>query len=322
MKLADYFESLGRMSAVPVLAYPGLSIENVTTERCLLDPVLHTHVVRSNVQHYEPDAALPLLDLTVEAESFGIKPIFKGREAPHIRSYEPLDEVTREEKEPSPNRMSLMIEAARLISSQVENVPKGFFLTGPFTLAGQIIGIQELLMGLFKNPKAVLALIENCTVTVADYAKRLDDAGIDFLVIADPTPSLISPKQFEEFAKHPIARVVNSTSKEIILHICGRSSHLLQQMVETGVAALSLDNNVKLKDAVAAVPSNILIFGNYSPTDLLFKKPETIITEVKDMLSAVAGAHNVVPSTGCDVDAATPPENIQAFISTAKSYQK
>jgi uroporphyrinogen decarboxylase len=316
--LTEYFRSLHRRGVVPVLGYPGLTIENTTTQQCLLDPELHARVALSNVEHYGPDAALPLLDLTVEAESFGIKPIFNEREAPQIRSFLPLERVANESETPSTNRMPLMVEAARKISREVKSAPSGAYVTGPFTLAGQVVGIQPLLLGLYKQPKVISQLLERCTGTVVDYARHLADTGIDFLVVADPSSSLISPKQFDEFAKLPIAHVAKAISKEMILHICGHSGHLLQRMVETGVAALSLDNNVKLTDAVAAVPGDVLVFGNYPPTDLVFKRPETITAEVKQMLSPVAQAENVVVSTGCDIPATAPSANIHALIEAAK----
>ena len=318
MSLREYFSSLHRRGVVPVLGYPGLTAEKVTAEECLFDPTLHTRVVRSNVALYGPDAALPLLDLTVEAESFGVKPIFKDADAPQIREFQPLERVTSRARTTFANRMSVMVDTAKRISDEVESVPKGFYVTGPFTLAGQIIGVEQLLLGLFKHPELISELMETCTLTIADYARHLEDAGVDFLVMADPTSSLVSPKQFDDFAKLPIAQVVKATSKEIVLHICGRSGHLLRQMVETGVAALSLDNNVRLTDAVTVVPNKVLVFGNYSPSDLAFKKTEAITAEVREMLSTVTKADNVVVSTGCDIPASAPPENIRAFMKAAK----
>jgi len=305
-----------------VLGYPGLTAEKVTAKDCLLDPSLHKRVVQSNLTLYAPDAALPLLDLTIEAESFGMKPIFKDREAPQIREFQSLQRAISKKGTVSPNRMELMVQTAKEISSEIRNVPKGFYVTGPFTVAGQIIGVEQLLRALFRQPRQITELLETCTQRIVDYARRLMDAGVDFLVMADPTSGLISPEQFEEFAKPSIAKVVEAASKGLVLHICGRSGHLLRQMAETGAVGLSLDHNVGLAEALDGVPSNVLIFGNYRPTDIVFKTPKTIAAEVRLMLSAVAGRKNVVVSTGCDIPAEAPPENIRAFMTSAKSSKK
>jgi uroporphyrinogen-III decarboxylase len=63
-------------------------------------------------------------------------------------------------------------------------------------------------------------------------------------------------------------------------------------MCETGVAGISLDDNVRLDDAVT------------------------------EMLASAREADNIVASTGCDVAANAPVEKIRAFIRAAKDYSR
>jgi uroporphyrinogen decarboxylase len=323
MSLYEYFSSLGRFGVVPILGYAGLRSQGITAKECFLNPEAHAKTVVASVEQFEPDAALPLLDLTVEAESYGLKPTFKTYDAPEIRSFLTIESASAiEPARPESTRIALMIQTARLLSMRVATVPKGFFTIGPFTLAGQVVGVQQLLIATVKSKAAVRSLIENCTRIVADYARLLEQTGIDFLVMADPTSGLISVKDFQEFAKAPIEQVVKSVSKELVLHICGRSGHLLEQMVETGVAGISLDQNVALADAAGRVPDDVLVFGNYPPTNLPIEAPSTVHANVQQMLSAVSSRQNVVASTGCDIPSTTPPEVVQAFVKAAKSQKK
>jgi len=321
MRLFEYFGSLGRVGVIPILGYPGLVTEGISAKECLLDPMLHLRVVRSNLHHFHPDAVFPLLDMTIEAECYDLRADFKDLDPPEL-SFSIPQESWGEKKTPELSRIPLMIETARMMSARISEVPVGFYVTGPFTLAGQIVGIQNLLPGLTKARDAILDLLNSCTATVVDYASKLKETDVDFLVIADPTSSLISPEHFDDFAKASIVKVVKSFSGDSILHVCGRSGHLLKQMVETGVVGLSLDDHVKLTHAVNSVPNDVLVLGNYSPTSLADETPETIAAEVRSMLSGVSGAVNVVASTGCDISAATPPANIHAFIQAVKSYEK
>jgi uroporphyrinogen decarboxylase len=321
MPFADYFKSLGRFGVVPILGYAGLKTAGLTAQQCCRDQKLHAQLIRSNSLQFTPDAIISLMDLTVEAESYGVSPVLKNYDPAEIRTYQPIENIAIAKQGASTDRMSLMVEAARQASLQV-NVPVGFFVTGPFTLAGQVIGIQQLLLGMSRAPERVTKLIENCTTTVVDYARRLTETGIKFLIMADMSSSLISPKQFEQFAKGPISQVARSVSKDIILHICGRTNHLLKQMGETGVSGVSIDQNVKLPDAARSIPSHMLILGNYPPTDLNVEKPETIQANVTNMLMTASGIENVVASTGCDIPSTTPPENISSFIRAVKSYTR
>jgi len=319
MALSEHFSALDHAGVVPILGYPGLISERATVKECLLNPELHAKVVRKTLDQFHPDAALPLLDLTVEAESYGMKPEYTDREPPQLRSFMPLKSWVDEK--PDGSRIPLMVETARLISNQITGVPVGFYVTGPFTLAGQIVGIQNLFMGLIKDRDRVLNLVNSCTATIVDYTKQLKETGLDFLVIADPTPSLLSPKQFKDFAKCPIVNVVNAFSGDSILHMCGRSGHLLKQMAETGVSGVSIDENIKLTAAIDSLPNNMVILGNYSPTKLAFEGPDEIRTGVREMLSTVDREAQVVASTGCDISASTPEVNIHTFIQTVKTYE-
>jgi uroporphyrinogen decarboxylase len=315
-----YFSSMNRMGVAPILAYPGVKAKGLTVRECLLDPRLHADVVEFNLQRFSPDVALPLLDLTVEAEGFGAVPQFDELDAPSIRTPLPLeDSLSVSHTCPAP-RQSAMVETAKIVSRKVKGIPKGFFITGPFTLAGEVIGLEELLRGVAIGRPSISKLLERCTEASLAYARALDATGIDFLVMAEPTSSLISLAQFEKYSKQPVARVRSAVSKDIILHICGGSGHLLGAMAETGVAGISLDQNVNLSEAVEAVPSDVLVLGNYPPTDLVLGNPDQIKLNVRKMLYPVGNARNVVASTGCDIPAMAPPENIEAFVNAAKSF--
>jgi len=321
LKLREQFESYERFGVVPILGYAGLQAAGLTAQQCFNQPELHAQLVRSNLKQFAPDAVLSLMDLTVEAECYGVHPLFKDYEPPEIRTHISLDDAVSHERSRSEAvRMSSMIEAAKLMSKQ-ENASTGFFITGPFTLAGQIIGLQQLFLGMIRAPNLVQALVESCTKTVEDYAKQLSEAGIDFFVLADMSSSLISPKQFEQIAGPSMSRVARAVSNDMVLHICGRVTHLLKQMGETGVAAISVDQNVPLMDAISAMPSGVLVFGNYSPTNLAVETVEAIEANVARMLAPV-GNKRLVASTGCDIPSSTPPRNIQAFVQSVKSHKR
>jgi uroporphyrinogen decarboxylase len=296
-------------------------MKGIEAKRCLDDPDLHAEVIRFNLSRFKPDVALPLLDLTVEAQAFGVQPLYREFDAPSLRSRIPLGDPRLEEDHAhrAPERAQSMAKAAKRIAEQTKDVPCGFYITGPFTVAGQVIGVEELLKGTAKGLPALSSLLAECTEVVMDYARRLEESGVDFLVMADPTSSLISGKHFLTHSKEHIKAVRRSVSIDIVLHMCGKSGHLIKDMVETGVAGISLDQNVNLSDAVKAVPRSVMVFGNYPPTNLTFEKPEQIRRNVEAMLAPVEGAGNVVASTGCDLPPFTPAENIDAFIQAAKS---
>ena len=319
LELPDYFKSLGRIGVAPIIGYPGVKALGLTSKECLLNPELHAKAALFNVNRFRPDVVLPLLDLTIEAEALGAKVAFEGVEAPSICSKTLLEDAA-DAPAVEPPRERLMTRAAGKIFQRTRGLPGGFFVTGPFTMAGQVVGIETLLRGALKGQPELLRLLDHCTEVVTTYAKALEGAGADFLVIADPSSSLISAALFQRLCKSSISKVRSCVSVGVVLHICGRSGHLLRHMAETGVAGISLDENVKLADALVSIPDSLLVFGNYSPTDLISETPAEVAFNVRAMLDQAKGHSNFVASTGCDIPPASPIENIEAFVKAAKSF--
>lgn len=316
MKLYEYFSSFERVPAVPIVGYPILISQNLDTRACITDPEKHARVVDYAKKELDIDALLPLLDLTVEAEVFGAAVNYREQDPPQIKSTVDVENVSRVQ---GYGRIPTTLETARKILSLADGLPVGFFVTGPFTTAGQIIGLERLLKLISREPDKLLHLLQLVTETCFEYAKVLEDVGVDFIVIADPSSSLISKAHFEEFSKPYLKRISKGLTINSVLHICGRSKHLLENMVETGAAAISIDQNISLEYAVSAIPEDVVIFGNYDPTKLLMEDSATIRNKVIDMLISVKNRRNIVSSTGCDLPPKTPLENVKTFIKATKS---
>lgn len=80
---------------------------------------------------------------------------------------------------------------------------------GPFTLAAQLMGVEQMMRATFKNKDLVRA---TCSFAVkmlqAIYEPLIEDGTLEMISMADPTASgdLISRKQFENFALPPCRR--------------------------------------------------------------------------------------------------------------------
>jgi len=319
MELLTYFMKFDRVPVVPILGYPALISLNQTSSISLLEPEKHAKVVKYISEEYGTDALLPLLDLTVEAETLGVEVGYREIDAPRISRTIDIKEVRRRK---SNGRIPIMAETVGAIKKISGNLPVGFYVTGPFTIAGQVIGIANLLKFILTNPTTLPPLLDIVVETSIEYANKLNDSGADFIVIAEPSSSLISVSQFREFSKPYLRRLTKALDIGMVLHICGRSRHLLAEMIETGAAGISIDQNIPMLDAVSMAPKDILVFGNYSPVNLMMEDPATIRINVLNMLGSVKDRKNVVSSTGCDIPSKTPPENIRAFIETSKSIRR
>jgi len=319
MTLLRYFSSFNRVPVVPILGYPALTPLKMTAQECLLDPEKHVKLVSYIRREYSIDALLPLLDLTVESEVLGVKVRYRETEAPQIEKNILVKDIGADK---SKGRISILVKTIEMMRKLSNELPTGFYITGPFTIVGQIIGITNLLKFTLTSPEVLQSVLDKVTEISLHYSKELEEAGANFIVIAEPSSSLISVPQFKEFSKPYLKKVIRNLRTEVILHICGRSKHLLKEMVETEAAGISIDQNIPLIDAVSTLPSNMLIFGNYAPVDLMLEHPSTIRENVLKMLEPVKKEKNIVSSTGCDVPSKTPAENIVTFVETSKSVKR
>ncbi|MEM2153969.1 MAG: uroporphyrinogen decarboxylase family protein [Nitrososphaeria archaeon] len=314
--LKEYFKNFERFPVVPILGYPALPSLKISTQECLLDPEKHFNVAKYIFQEYKIDSILTLLDLTVEAEALGARVKYAEYEAPQI--IEHVQEPCYRETE----KMKAYVKTVRMLKVFSNDVPVGAYITGPYTAAGQTIGIEKLVLLSHRQEEKAKVVLEKVTETVKDYAKKLEEVGVDYIIIAEPTSSLLSKENFKKHSKPYLKNLTKELKTETILHICGKSKHLLEEVPDTGVAGISVDQNIPLYEAATILKKDFLIFGNYPPANLANEHPKTIKENVEKMLNQVQDKENIVASTGCDIPAKTPPENIKTFIQAVKSIKK
>lgn len=313
--LRKYFKDFERFPVIPILGYPALPALKISTQECLFDPKKHFKVAKYVFQEYEIDSLLTLLDLTVEAEMLGAQVNYTAYEAPQVKKH--VEEPNYIETK----KMKAYIKTVRKLKEFSKRAPVGAYITGSFTAAGQTIGIEKLIKLSYMEPEKAKTVLEEVAEKVKDYAKKIEEAGADFIIIAEPTSSLLSLEHFKKHSKPYLEKIIKELKTETILHVCGRSKHLLEEIPETGVAGISIDQNIPLYEASIILKKDFLILGNYSPVNLAKEKPNIIKENVEKMLNPVKGMKNIIASTGCDIPAKTPPENIKTFINTVKSIK-
>lgn len=322
MRVRDFVMSSSRRVVAPLPGYVGLRLSRTSAKHNLHKVDLQFRTVEAYVRRFKPDLALPLLDLTVEAEALGASVNFKEKGAPNVvkpivKSRTDLEKIDDRAVEKI-GRMPVFTKVARLMA---ENLPRdvkvGSFVTGPFTLAGQLMGTTNLFMAVIRRQELVKNTVKLSSQVIAKYIKSLSNARIDFLVLAEPTGGLVPEKVFRNFIKPFLTRLIQGSRIPVIIHSCGRISHLLSGFIETGALGMSVGNSVDIYDAALKWKKMIWV-GNYPPLNLLTQRRDEIVTNVKAILKKIDGIRNFVLSTGCDIPYSTPIENIETFIKEGK----
>lgn len=219
----------------------------------------------------------------------------------------------------SAGRIPLVLEAiARLKAEVGGEVAIGSWVLGPFTLAGQLTDLNDLLKSSYKKPALVNDLLSTLAQVLVDIAGLYREAGADFITVREmgATSDVISPRMFESLILPHLQTVFGGVPSPRVLHICGDTNPIITLMAQAGADALSVDQKNDLAASRDKLP-DALLFGNIDPYNLLVQgTPDTIQAGIREILAK--GPDAVWP--GCDIWPEVPPTNFQALMQTMKEY--
>lgn len=194
----------------------------------------------------------------------------------------------------------------------------------PFTVAAALRGTDVFARDVIRNPALAQILLEKSSVVVNDFAEAVAEAGgIPALVDPVATGSMISRRVFQQFAMPGIASgmaKIKSLGMPPILHICGRTSSIIDLMVDTGAAVLSVDQ-IPLREAREKVGHRVCLMGNLRPSETLLNgTPDDVRREARQCLADCRdNPGGFILSTGCEVPVETPQENVLALMEVART---
>ncbi len=314
----------GRRLGGPIYGACLTPLTGTTVKQNLTDGLTMFHTIEKFVLSCKPDLCLCAFpDLSAEAEACGCKVKMPDDSLPSVIEHPvqgPSDLKAIQIPDPEKHgRLPVFIEATKLFAKRFKLLSIAP-ITGPFTLYAHLMGAEAISKNIFKNPKLVIELMELSVDVLKRHNLSLVKAGADIIAIGEPTASLLSPKAFENFVFPSLKRLIKAIPRQVLLHICGNAGHLVTLMCGTGAAGISVDSPVNLLDIKDKVPSNIVIYGNLSPVEvLMMKKPDEVKVHAQNILQSMKGVKNFILGSGCDLPVGTPMENITAMLAAVKS---
>ena len=306
---------------LPILSFPAAQKLNVTVEQLVKDASLQAQTMEIIATQTETLAAVSLMDLSVEAEAFGAKVQFFTDEVPAVigQLVSDMDEAEAlAVPDLTKGRAAICVEGIRLAKERITDKPVLAGMIGPYSLAGRLMDVTEIMYICYDEPEAVHAVLEKVTQYLIQYAGAMKQAGADGIVIAEPLAGILSPDMAAEFSHPYVKRIVEAMQAEdfaVVYHNCGNSvSHMLPGIFAIGASAYHFGNAVDMAAVMAAAPADCLCMGNVDPAAQFVQGTPESMTEATNALLAQCGHYkNFVPSSGCDIPYHAKWENIQAF---------
>lgn len=345
MKLIEQIQAFSagqnRLMAAPLAGYPGTQLTGTKIVDAIKHADLQAETLITMQERFGFDVIFPFMDLSVEAEALGLEIEYHENGSPDVREH-PVASTEDLEKFHVPDpaadgRMKVFTDTIRLVKAHTraatgteevtsaeaaatgtEEVLTAGYVSSPFTLAGLLMGAENIAINTLMDPEFCHACIDFATSCIIPYAKAQQEAGADSVVLLDPTAVLLSPDLYDTFVKPYVEKVTEVLDIPVILHVCGQTTPIMKNLASTRVDALSLDSDVNLPGIMPLIPEDMLIIGNINPVGtMLYADAEGVRSETRNLIEKMRRHRNFILSSGCDLPANTPLENIEAFMQAA-----
>lgn len=312
--------------AVPIMTHSGIELLGYTVNDAVTNGEVHYQAIKVLSEKYPSEASSVIMDLTVEAEAFGAEIYFSENEVPSVvgRLVSTPEEIEKLEI-PSLDtaRLPEYIKANRLVAAEATK-PVLAGCIGPYSLAGRLYDMSEIMMAMYIDPDSIKLLLSKCTEFITKYCQALKEAGANGVLIAEPAAGLLSNDACMEFSSLYVKQIVDKVQDDffsVILHNCGNTGQCTEAMVYTGAAGYHFGNGIDMVSALNGCPKDALVMGNIDPVSVLkMASSQQVYEQTMQLLTDTAAYPNFVLSSGCDTPPEIPFANIEMFYQALNDY--
>ena len=262
--------------------------------------------------------------MTVEAEAMGAK-VDLGSEIyePHvieyaIRTVSDWQQLLRIDC--SGGRARVVLEAIALLKEQKNGVPIVGNITGPMSVASNVLDPIILYKELRRKADDSLQLMNFIAEELLAFALLQVEAGADVITISDPsgTGEILGPELFKKFMVPALNRIVEGVRARYsnvgtVVHICGKMHKVLPILPAISCQALSFDALVNMRRARQTLPTKVLM-GNVSTFAVGSGTPERVSRIARFCLKC--GVDIISPA--CGLGTSSPSANVKAILQAVK----
>ncbi len=309
-----------RIPVMPIMTHPGIELIGKKVINAVKDGQTHYEAVMALRKRFPQSvASTTIMDLSMEAEAFGANIVFDDNEVPTV-SGRMLESAADVEALQIPSldtkRVPEYLKANRLAAAELD-VPLFGGCIGPFSLAGRLYDMTELMMAMYIEPETANLLLDKCTQFILEYCKQIKASGSAGVVMAEPAAGLLSNDDCQAYSSRFVKTIVDAVQDDnfvVMLHNCGNTGQCTKAMIETGAAALHFGNAIDMAQVLEEVPADIAVSGNINPVEIMkFGTPQQVEDVAKQLIKLADKHNNFILSTGCDVPPETPFENIESL---------
>lgn len=81
---------------------------------------------------------------------------------------------------------------------------------GPYSLAGRLYDMTEIMMAIYTEPDTVLLLLEKCTEFILRYCLAIKETGVAGVIMAEPAAGLLSNEDCQRYSSVYVKRIIDA----------------------------------------------------------------------------------------------------------------
>lgn len=235
-----------------------------------------------------------------------------------IKTADDLKKLSR----PDPTQKgSRMVDRVNATGEMVRTLGDDCLVLGwvdmPFAEACSVCGLTEFMTLLYDDSALAHKILEFLTDIVIDFAAAQLDVGVPMIGAGDAAASLISSELFREFVlpyEKRVCEAIHQRNGLVKLHICGNTTQLLGDMLETDADLFNVDHLVAFDTACDAYGKADKCFkGNLDPVgDIMHETPESCQAKALECIHRASGKKYML-SGGCEIPCGVSDEVFIAF---------
>ena len=217
---------------------------------------------------------------------------------------------------PTAGRIPGFITAAQRLAAEFPEADVRLPVSGPFSIAASLLGLDELLTSVAERPDAVRAFLMKLIPGQIAFSRAVVAAGLEVAFFESAAaPPLLSPRQFRRVAlpalRECMARVAAVVGHPVPCIIGGDTEPISDAMMETGtdfVICPAETNRERFLERMRRYP-DVKVRVNLDPRLYTRGTKEEILAEVDRVIALAQGRPNLLLGTGA-APYETPPENL------------
>lgn len=215
-------------------------------------------------------------------------------------------------------RLKMVIDVGKRLKEALPQADVRIPVSGPFSVAFNLRGINQLCEDLGDRPCDVAAFLMRLAENQAVFTAAIISAGLDVAFFESAAaPPLLSPRQFHTVELPALRRILEMTAAiaghPVPCIMGGNTYRILDGILSTGTGYVVCNvetNQQAFVDSLCATHPHVAVRINMDPRIVACDDRTAIFSEVDRILAIAAGRSNCLMGTGC-LPLETPPENVR-----------